>query len=598
MSDYDELKKELHRVSRDIANKNREIKQLSDELVTIEKEKEAAKNSSDASLSADRSAKYKEHLSKLVGPIEQEILNVQKDIENEEIEFKDDFSSLTTEKFLEQCTDTQDLLKQIQEMSSELKTQLQDLVGARLYKNVYDNLSGSKIKLSVNDLDRAINYFNDCEDKVSAMLEKPDYIGNFVKKLEEKLSVVETKDSMSLKQTAILAVLLIASFVLLNKFVFPVYLIFIIFIGVFHVLRTYSVYEILIVQKAIADNIESIENKLRDEATDAANLAKAELQQEHDARMQFLKNKLNSLNEKQTNAMNASQDSFFYDSSMIQAALDGKLTNLDKREADAITNRAERQKELALLSSEYDEIKTRMDAVFSSQQNQYLNFDVAGEEFVFNPRFLLDIDDVTKKILFFDFPRDSALFIYKEREEAVDLIRLLNVQIRSKLHPSCYEVVYYDSINVGQDCFFFVPEAKSNNDPVSRLFRLISTEADFAQIITNYASEIKNRQASFRQDRNIDAYNQHMLEIESLTMPYYFAFVLDPDDSILKKLSIVTRAAGMYGIYICVFLGDAKMRELGRSVKDIVGSYNVLYAIQNGKVNTRAKDFILDEYSE
>lgn len=596
MNDYDELKKELHRLNRAISTKHHEIQKINDDLKTIEQEKEAAKNNSESTLQSDYQSKYKQHLDSLIGPIDREITAVRKELEDEETDFQTDFNSLTEEKFYAQCTDTQELLNQLQEMSSELRTRLQDLVGTRLYTNVSRNLKENEMHLDVEDLDRAIAYFNECEDKTNEMLARPDYIGDFIKKSEDKLHAFELGTTDSKGAMILLAIAIIILFMLLYKFVFPFYIIFVCVVGLFHVFRTYNVYEVLLVQKAITDNIDSIEQKLHDDASYAAEQARATLQQEHQEKVTMLKQKLDDLTDKQTNATNASKSSFFYDGSAIKGALDSKLINLEKREADNVTNKLVLQKELNELTTNLNELKQKMQSVFSAKQNEYLNYEGAGTDFVFDSQFLLDIDDVTKKLVFFDYPENSALFLYKDKEDAVDFIKLINVQIRSKLDPAAYEVVYFDPIHVGQDCLFFVPEVKKKGDTAERLFRIVSDPGKFTEVIENYRNEMIQRQKSFRQDGDIASYNKHMLQIESLPIPYYFAFLLDPDDASLTKIGAITRAAGMYGIYICTFINEADFKELGRRGKDVVESYSSFYVIQNGKVNSRAKDFVLDTY--
>lgn len=598
MSDYEELKKEMHRYNRAVATKHHEIQKINDELKSIEQEKETAKTSSESNLHADYQQKYKDHLNSIIGPIDNEIAEIKKELEEEDSEFQNDFNELTEEKFFEQSINTQQLLQQLQEMSSELRSKLQELVGTRLYTNVSQNLKESKMNLDVNDLDRAIAYFNECEEKTTEMLERPDFIGDFLMKIEDSLQSFELGNFNSKGAFVFLAIALLVLFALLYKFVFPFYIVFVCVIGLFHVFRTYSVYEVLLIQKAIVDNIESIEAKMHEDAAHAAEEARATLQQEHQAKVDHLKQQLAQLAEKQANAFNASKESFCYDGSIIQTALDSKMVNLEKREADAITNKMALQKELTELSATLDEIKSKMQQVFSSKQSEFLNFEKAGDAFVLDTQFLLDIDDVTKKLTMFTFPESSSLFIYKDREEALDFIKLLNVQIRSRLHPVAYEVTYFDSVNVGQDCLFFVPESVKKGDPSERLFKIISDEATFSEVMDNYRSEIIQRQKNFRQDGNIAAYNEHMIKIESLPIPYYFMFLLNPDTSIISKLSSVTHAAGMYGIYICAFLDEVDFSALGRQSKSVIDTFDTFFVIQNGKVNSRAKDFMLTTYSD
>ena len=145
MSDYEELKKEMHRYNRAVATKNHEIQKLNDELKSIEYEKETAKTSSESNLHADYQQKYKDHLNSIIGPIT-EIAEIKKELEDEDSEFQNDFNELTEEKFFEQSINTQQLLQQLQEMSSELRSKLQELVGTRLYTNVSQKQDESRCK--------------------------------------------------------------------------------------------------------------------------------------------------------------------------------------------------------------------------------------------------------------------------------------------------------------------------------------------------------------------------------------------------------------------------------------------------------------------
>lgn len=598
MSDYDELKKEMNRINRAISNKHHEIQKISDELAAIEQEKEAAKSNSDSKLHSDYQEKYKQHLNSILGPIDQNIARVKKEIEEEDASFKDDFAELTEEKFMEACMDTQQLLRQLQEMSTKLSSQLQDLVGPRLYNNVSNNLRETNMKLGVDDLNRAITYFNECEEKTTRMLERPDYVGNGIKNLENKLASFELGTTDSKGAMIFLAIALLLVFFVLYKFVFPVYIVFVCLIGTFHVFRTYSVYEVLLVQKSIIDNIDAIKAKLHEEAKEAAASARAELQQEHQAKADQLQQELQALMEKQINATNASKASFSYDGALIKNALEGTLVNLEKREADAVSNKMLLQKALDDLMKSLTDVKVRMEAVFSSQQNEFLNFEKAGESFILDRQFLLDIDDITKKLTFFTFPETSTMFVYRDRSEAVNFIKLINAQIRSRLHPLAYEVVFYDAVSIGQDCFFFVPETKGKGDTASRLFKIVSIPQDYQEVIKQYTSEMKSRQKSFGQDKSLDEYNERMRAIDSVAIPYLFSFVLDPDDSLVQKMGVATRAAGNYGIYIWAFIEEAQLLKLGSSARKTIEMFESFFVIQNNNVNSRAKSFLLSEYCD
>ena len=597
MSDYDELKKELHKVNRSISQKNQEIKTTEDELRTIEQEKSAAKGSSEKQRQTDFQEKYQAHVDSILNPINAQINNIKKEISDEEISFSSDFAQLSDEAFMARCTDTQDLIVQLHDMSKKLGDQLQELIGPRLYKNVSKNLTNAKMELGANDLQKAIAYFNECEIKTQAMLNKKDYVGDGLRFLESGLQTLEVGSVGSKGIAIVLAIVIAVIFFVLYRTVFPVYLVLIVVLGVFHMLRTYSVYEVLLIQKSIVDNIDSIEEQMREEALSAAEAARAELQSEHQVKSAALEKQLQQLQEKQTSALNAAKDSFTYDSALIQGALEGKLVNLEKREVDAMERRSSLQAELTEMMKQLKALKEQMQGLFSAQQTAFLNYEKAGSEFMLDPKFLVDIDDAKQKLVYFEFPCDSALFLYKEREDAINFIKLINIQIRSRLHPVAYEVTYYDDVNIGQDCFFFVPEVSDKNDPAKRLFTIVSSVDELLERVEQYTTEMKTRQQSFGHDKSIIEYNQRMLDLGSITMPYLFAFIMDPDESLIQKLGVVTRAASMYGIYISVFVEEAKFASFGANVKRTLELFSTFYIIQNGKINPRARDFLLTTYN-
>lgn len=88
MSDYEELKKEMHRYNRAVATKHREIQKISDELKSIEQEKETAKTSSESNLHADYQQKYKDHLNSIIGPIDTEIAEIKRNWKKRTLNFK------------------------------------------------------------------------------------------------------------------------------------------------------------------------------------------------------------------------------------------------------------------------------------------------------------------------------------------------------------------------------------------------------------------------------------------------------------------------------------------------------------------------------
>lgn len=502
---------------------------------------------------------------------------------------------------MQSCSSEQEILRDVKESSTLLQNHLQSVIGERLYKTVMEQMETSEIQLSAEDLDKVIRFFNRYDRYLEKLANKPDHTRNVLETLENALlSLNSSKMQESVKTmfvgTALLAIVLFFAY----RYAFPVYFVLLCLFSVYNVYKTYSVYKIMVVHKAVSDNVKSIEDLLHQQVLEELEKQIAETDEFYQSKIDRTENEIQTLKQNLSDIAVSAESSFQFDDSEMKTVYSASIKRRESKESDLYAKQHELSAELDKMYADSDNLKKQLDEMIGDLQKQYLDFSKVGDSFIFDPTFLFDIDSVKNKPIFFKHPEASCLFLYSDRDEAIGFIKLLCVQIRSRLAPTSHLITYFDEKTLGQDCLYFVPVSKNKHDPVSALFSIITTADEFRNKLNTYSEEIRSRQKDLREDKDIATFNKHMIELESITLPYQFCFALDVDTNVLTgpNMQLLTRSGGAYGIFMHVFMSIEEFAVLGQSAKKIVEPFSEIFILQNGSFNTRAKDYVLENLVE
>lgn len=596
-NEYNKLRKNYDLIRKEVASKNKDLQKLDAELLEIKNARKKMIKNYQASYVEEQASAAAAYKIKILDPIEKSIAAAEDQLLTYKNDYEKDLSEITEENFLARCSTQQSILDDVKNASSLLQQRFETALGKDFYSKLVNHLSINRIKLQQSDLDRVITYFNRCEKSLLKMSDKPDRIGTVISSADSVLKDLNGSVlSIDKKLIGVIAIAILFLFSLAYKYVFPFYVFLLSFVFMYNVYRSYLIYKIMIVHKAVEDNIQDIQNLLHAQVRDDVEVKRNETKMYYEQRIAEAEATVKRYKKQLTDSSVVAENSFKFDDSSIRAVYDSSVKRQEAKEQGLLQMKKQLKNESAALTKQLDEIKGRLDTMIDDMKNAYINFDQVGTSVLFQPEMLFDIDLRKSKPIFFTHPEKSCLILYDDRMDAVNFTRLLCVQIRASMSPKCYAMTYYDDKTLGRDCLSFVPESKVKGDAVLQLFQLKTTANDLKETVLNYTMEMRKRQKDLREDRSIKKYNRHMMELKSITLQYLFGFWLDVPSSIisLPEMTLLLRTAGDYGIFLHLFMHVSDLYDTGKKAKDFVESVDRVYLLQNGECLERAKDFVID----
>lgn len=599
--DYNQIKKEYDGIRREIIKCNKKLKGIDSELQEIDNgktESERAYQSEYEKAKQDGIVVYK---NKLVKPIENKLLSAENQLNKLRSEYEQEKEGLTEDNLLRQCSDQQSILEEVRESSELLKKKIQDAIGQRFYDELMSQMSGKTVELHEEDLMRVIRYFNKCSDLLAKMGSGPSGIEIVMGGIEETLKRLSVPTTEKRAVNAAILVAMAAVIVLAYKLVFPVYVVFLTILGGYNLLKTHSIYKILVVQKAVQDNIDSIDQLIHEQVVDELERRILETDEYYNTEIQKMEQAVSDLKESLTKAAITAENTYSFDDSEIRDAHEVDRKRRENNEARLLQDKRETKRELDNLCEQANEYKRQLDDIIGGIQKQYLDVSRAGKECIFEPYFLMDIDVEKHKPIFFVHQQGSSLFIYKTLSDVYKFIRLMCVQLRCKLNPNCLSIQLYDETNLGSECIYFIPrdEGLKKSGTADRMFKLTTDENAFKENLGEMATDIMKRTSSIKREfSDIATYNKAMVELESLTLSYEFVFIVDPTSQLLQDIVLkkVLMNGGEVGLFSHVFIKESMFSKLGETASDLLECIDKIYVLQNGMYNERAKDFVLEHF--
>lgn len=600
--DFKELQAALRNVERLILKKRKELSGVDNEMNGLATEAQTDETNYQKVYAEEKRKEADLYRKKLTQGYEDKLIEQETKLSTLNTEYANELSELTEDKFMERCKSEKDIVSEVKESSAVLQERLQDAIGKHFYNALFNYLEDTTISISDKELEHVITYFEKSSKTIEMMTSKPDRIGEFITTLEQGIM---SMSSVTLEQdNKFLLVLLVIILVIVffaSKYVFPFYMIFLCVLAVFNALRSYKFYKILIVQKAVLDNIKLIEDMMHDKVMQELSEKTEEVNAFYSKEIADTQHLIDKYRSELQKATITAENSFVFNDEQLRIDYDSNLHRREVKEATLAQKKNSLMLELQDLYKQKDDLKTKQDSIVGALQHQFMDFSKVGTDVVFNPRFLLDIisDSKGSQPIYFDHPCVSALFLYEDVIDAYNFQRLLIAQLRCKLSPFSLSVRAYDPTNLGQQLMLFKPKLQNTKDDASQLFKVLTKEDEFKQYIDESADEMLKRTDSVLRDfKNVGNYNTKMVELESLTLPYEFFLATDVSSSLLtsEKLQQLLRNGGALGLFTHLFINMSKFKALGDSAEELLESIGKIYILQSGSLKERAKSFISENF--
>lgn len=594
MSTYNEIKKSIDRVRKDIVGIKRNLSRNEEDQREIRRAVDKAESTFQLNLRQEKDTAQQEFVQQSVADVNNEIQSLQHQISQTQQEYDNEIDRIKCMDIASQYSDEQAITAEVRASLAVLQEQLTKTISPRFQNELEGQFETQEIAMSSEEIEEVIKYFN----KQSRMIEHMGS-GSWVDKLIDKiLQLVRIPSLEKNEKTAkvsfgILSILLVVLVAVAGKFLFPFYVLFLGVLLFYNVNKHYRIFSALIAQKTVKDNLKLIDESLRNKALEQQQALLQETQEQYDAQLLQAQEELDSLKQRKDSATMSAMQSFTFDDTDLQSRYSNAIKINNKRLERLKDEKDSLQHSLNEAQNELQELEHQLHAIAGNVQSEYLDLQKIGTSPIFNPQFIVDIKK--SKPTYFTHLQAGMLFLYNDSKDVSNFIRLILLQLRIKLSPHNMNCTIIDTQDLGIDYLPFKPNNPDNDEAINSLFRIIGDKEKIKETIDDLVASINTRVAAIRQDYdNIAAYNQAMVESDSLTESYEFVFYQNPENRVLSDLNMqqLYRLGGPLGIFVHLFIKKDVFYEMGDLAEELVESSEGIYLLQDGSLLKRAKEFV------
>lgn len=594
MSTYNEIKKSIDQVRKDIVGIKRNLSRNEEDQREIRRAVDKAESTFQLNLRQEKDTAQQEFVQQSVAEISNEIQSVQQQIAQTQQEYDSEIEHIKNLDIASQYSDEQAITAEVRASLAVLQEQLTKTISPRFQNELEGQFETQEIAMSSEEIEEVIKYFN----KQSRMIEHMGSSSWIDKLIDKILQVVRIPSLEKSEQAAkvsfgILSVLFVVLVIVAGKFLFPFYVLFLGVLLFYNVNKHYKIFSALIAQKTVKDNLKLIDESLRNKALEQQQALLQETQERYDAQLLHAQEELDSLKHKKDSATMSAMQSFTFDDADLQSRYNNAIKINNKRLEQLTSEKDSLQHDLSSAQNELQDLECQLHAIAGNVQSEYLDLQKIGTSPIFNPQFIIDIKK--SKPTYFTHLQAGMLFLYNDSKDVSNFIRLLLLQLRIKLSPHNMNCTIIDTQDLGIDYLPFKPNNPDNDEAINSLFRIIGDKEKIKETIDDLVSSINTRVAAIRQDYdNIAAYNQTMVESDSLTESYEFVFYQNPEARVLSDLNMqqLYRLGGPLGIFVHLFIKKDVFYEMGDLAEELVESSEGIYLLQDGSLLKRAKEFV------
>jgi len=437
-----------------------------------------------------------------------------------------------------------------QALINELKQESYATVSKRFVDYYFTHLG----KCRVSELD-----FLDALDKIketknSFFLQRDNKINIFIENTIDRCRGF-TLDGDSQSSGTLIALGVLAT--VLFFIVFPFYVIGLGVTYYINLKKSYYLKKSLDLLKVVEDNFMFMEKALDVRAYDEYHKKQQKIEEEFGKAIALAQSDVDAIGDAISGIRQQAIANFKFDDSEIKARFEKDLQGVDfsieeqKRSLKAVNAR------ITSITNDIKKFRVDYDTARKDTIKEYINFDSTGKSKFFPQKFLTDDKE---PLLFFLNGRNSNFFACHDAGTVTDFIKLICLQIRTRMLPNTAYVEIWDITTSGAN---FMALSNPNQNTPSKLFSIKNNSTDIKDDIEVLTAILQQRlQTILSQGIDIIKYNEDMVKLNSVTEPYYLILVLSPETVINDEnfRRLLTNGPSL-GIYVYIFADWTRVSE-------------------------------------
>lgn len=581
---YNELNSEVMSINKKIVECNRQITQLEEKIQDANGNKTSLENNFRSTLAKEKQKEFDNYVASNMKPLEASLKEAHSNLKS----MQDGLASALNfdkGKLRKSIEDDYASVKGISDTVMSYREQIRDMYGEDYLVAVESHTAVRK--LDVQQLGGMEGIF-----KIKKKQKKENPLVQFLNGKEvDSLFDGTMKDK---KGTAIACVAGIVAVIAFFRFVAPIYFVGLAIYGGISLWRNYRQYITFVSAYSVQASVDSIQGLIEERFNEEVKKREEDAHKQYDEKIQKEFDNIADLTKRLSSVKAESMTSFNFDSGKLNESFQTALTLNETQLSGFHADLQRLQKEREEL---YEKLKIAKDKLIEyggTVMQQYLDFNKVGTDYKTDGVFLVDVDK--GKPILFKHNLQTSLFLYDTLEEAQQFIRLMCVQLRMNLAPFslCISVVDLEYRGVSFLPFQSVPVgSKLQLNQISKLYNIIQTNSEFDDMLSSYYDEIGKRMKNFG-TRTLNEYNDYMAGQGSVVETNDFLIIfIDGFRNIKDEFKQLLNLGPRVGVVPNLF-ADMHQFLSDKANEEIVNRVNRIYYIQNGKIQQRAKDFVLD----
>lgn len=581
---YNELNSEVMSINKKIVECNRQITQLEEKIQDANGNKTSLENNFRSTLAKEKQKEFDNYVASNMKPLEASLKEAHSNLKS----MQDGLASALNfdkGKLRKSIEDDYASVKGISDTVTSYREQIRDMYGEDYLVAVESHTAVRK--LDVQQLGGMEGIF-----KIKKKQKKENPLVQFLNGKEvDSLFDGTMKDK---KGTAIACVAGIVAVIAFFRFVAPIYFVGLAIYGGISLWRNYRQYITFVSAYSVQASVDSIQGLIEERFNEEVKKREEDAHKQYDEKIQKEFDNIADLTKRLSSVKAESMTSFNFDSGKLNESFQTALTLNETQLSGFHADLQRLQKEREEL---YEKLKIAKDKLIEyggTVMQQYLDFNKVGTDYKTDGVFLVDVDK--GKPILFKHNLQTSLFLYDTLEEAQQFIRLMCVQLRMNLAPFslCISVVDLEYRGVSFLPFQSVPVgSKLQLNQISKLYNIIQTNSEFDDMLSSYYDEIGKRMKNFG-TRTLNEYNDYMAGQGSVVETNDFLIIfIDGFRNIKDEFKQLLNLGPRVGVVPNLF-ADMHQFLSDKANEEIVNRVNRIYYIQNGKIQQRAKDFVLD----
>lgn len=586
--DYNECKRELDETRRKYSLLKNELKTTTAELDMMVSEHAKEEGRYRQQVNEAREIETQRHVDRCCRAYKDALELAEKKISRLNSQHEKNLSEISAEKIMNSENQDKEYYDETKKALDTLADNLAETIGPRFRDELMSQLNSQKIKIEAKDLPSFIIYFDSLNRKFgqSQKRKRPD-IWNLVKKSTDGITLERLKENPI--NIALAVAVLGVGVLLFAEIVLPFYVVALCTVLIWNLRKHYKMYEIMIAMKAVKDNVGVIESLLRQQAERKAEQQKKKENALYDKCFSSYMAEREDARSRLERAEAKARESFFFNEDAMSTTRRAELASMQNRIWTLKEKKVSLEHDIQRIMRRNEQQEKNLARIAGDIPKEYLNPEKVGADFIFNPKFIFDVENNRPE--FFIHPESSCLFIYRDYEDVVSFIKLINLQLRVRFSPNAFKVELYDRKYGGISFQPFVAEG------FPQLFKIYSNSEEITKAFKDMDELVTKRiRLILASSDGIKAYNELMVSSESVPENYVFSFMMDPEQADVQNEAFLRayRTGGNLGIFFHAFIQEKVFYDLGDNARTLANEAGKCFILQNGKYNQRAKNYILE----